>query len=610
MPRYAPQMSINDFKASLVAHAKACAYEKNYDVIDPVRPDFDGIIHHCLGDGYLKPVLADWSEIDFDIENTQLIDDAPFRLLENGVPIVLLQAGGDWEFPVICAIYHDGSTFRGYVPADGNIFNTATKTAYGNDEAADRGNIQKLYGKAHPKLLAEENPHSVLDDYVDFDFDKVIADVEGRISARGTQGVAEPKLTLYIKDLVTDSEEEEEGGDTKDAQTGPHTNDTLYYQLTGKGPIFLQMLNRATKQPLAMTDAQEVAGIPEAFNLVTVHGVEHAGLWLYFGAKVDEAKALLKDANFLDEEGLRLATDPEYAAQKKEETNPFAVTKDHVYYDVKSNTDGVYVELRFRKTGRVLTVRDGMDVEGMPEGYELSLADSKKNTAGWFTSDIMVGAMGKMSTAGFVQTEEDAEKMKARIEYDGKPLDIPTPQSTIPVARTRYALGSRPETDENGTTHSVLRVRLVALGEDGKTLMGNIPEDRLAIKPACLTERTEFGFWGVTGDYEAVRQSIEAAGIEMDPRIRMWYTPAELRFGLAIAPPESPAPSTIAIQTRDQTLREGHTLYTRQLQRVPTCLVDNVAPGIWMLDPDVAIDAVISEMTDLGYTHDPALDLK
>jgi hypothetical protein len=49
-------------------------------------------------------------------------------------------AGGDWEFPLYFPIYmdKDGKTFRGYIPQKGNVWNYATKKAFGNDDQADK----------------------------------------------------------------------------------------------------------------------------------------------------------------------------------------------------------------------------------------------------------------------------------------------------------------------------------------------------------------------------------------------------------------------------------------------------------------------------------------
>lgn len=59
--------------------------------------------------------------------------------LPNGVPVLWVGAGGDWEGPVAFCVYIgvDG-TLRAYVPKDGNVYNRETGKAYGNDDDMDQ----------------------------------------------------------------------------------------------------------------------------------------------------------------------------------------------------------------------------------------------------------------------------------------------------------------------------------------------------------------------------------------------------------------------------------------------------------------------------------------
>lgn len=125
-------------------------------------------------------VSKDLDKVDFDTEN--IVWDGSFRRellgfheLENGLTFLGVQAGGDWEFPVFFIIYWDGKSLRGYIPTDGNPWNTDTKSAYGNDEERDLENARKRYPGVFDGV-----------DYVDggsFDFDinAIFADIQGRI---------------------------------------------------------------------------------------------------------------------------------------------------------------------------------------------------------------------------------------------------------------------------------------------------------------------------------------------------------------------------------------------------------------------------------------------
>ena len=111
-----------------------------------------------------EKVMKDISKVEFDFENYCIGNASPsferypsdnsgfagyeagFRTLESGIPVLLVNAGGDWEFPVCFALYWDGSGVRGYFPTNGNAFNKKTKMAYGNDwneEEGEDGDYEK-----------------------------------------------------------------------------------------------------------------------------------------------------------------------------------------------------------------------------------------------------------------------------------------------------------------------------------------------------------------------------------------------------------------------------------------------------------------------------------
>lgn len=106
------------------------------------------------GDGDYRRLTStvekDLGKIRFDTENMDTNgsrdkDFLGFHTLPNGMPFLGVYAGGDWENPVFFIIYWDGSKLRGYIPEDGNLYNTDTKQAYGNDEEADLKNARKRW---------------------------------------------------------------------------------------------------------------------------------------------------------------------------------------------------------------------------------------------------------------------------------------------------------------------------------------------------------------------------------------------------------------------------------------------------------------------------------
>jgi hypothetical protein len=144
----------------------------------------------ALGGSYyeyknLTPRVAqDLSKVSFDLENVCVSREEAFRGFDNlvglhtlpsGLAYLGLGAGGDWEIPIFFIIYWDGKELRGYIPKDGNPWNTDTKAAYGNDADADVANAKKLYG------IVMKEP----DDVPDVDEAKILADIESRIKVTG-----------------------------------------------------------------------------------------------------------------------------------------------------------------------------------------------------------------------------------------------------------------------------------------------------------------------------------------------------------------------------------------------------------------------------------------
>lgn len=171
MPRYAPAMSVEDFKATISAFAESKDFENEYDVED--YDDVENIIAGGMMNHGFPTVHEDVQKIRFDYENVEI---EKFMTLSNGVPIALVSAGGDWEVPLLFAFYFDGKKFRGYVPSDGNVYNRTLKQAYGNaDEDEDDADALKHHGV---------DSYGVLEP----DFAKCIADIEKRLEVRGTSG--------------------------------------------------------------------------------------------------------------------------------------------------------------------------------------------------------------------------------------------------------------------------------------------------------------------------------------------------------------------------------------------------------------------------------------
>lgn len=97
-------------------------------------------------------VEKDLDKVRFDCEN--ITDETytfgskellGYQTLSNGMPYLGVCAGGDWESAVFFCIYWDGKKLRAYIPEKGNLWNTDTNQAYGNDDKADLKNARKRW---------------------------------------------------------------------------------------------------------------------------------------------------------------------------------------------------------------------------------------------------------------------------------------------------------------------------------------------------------------------------------------------------------------------------------------------------------------------------------
>jgi hypothetical protein len=129
-------------------------------------------VDDALGeDGYdyrhLTPVIEkDLDKVNFSTENLEagngsVKDLVGYHMLSNGMPILGISAGGDWEYPIFFCIYFDGKKLRAYIPEKGNTWNTDTKKAYGNDTVADLKNARKRWPVQYPPDLEVDEDEDV-----------------------------------------------------------------------------------------------------------------------------------------------------------------------------------------------------------------------------------------------------------------------------------------------------------------------------------------------------------------------------------------------------------------------------------------------------------------
>ena len=175
MPRYAVKISLSDLveKAALVLKKMD---EDDYE--DCVDPDnkwcetrlLETVLQYIHRTGKFGD---DIKKIEFDFENVGVEQ----YITTPGYDFCLLYAGGDWEVPVLFALYYDGKNIRGYVPSEGNVYNRSNKKAFGNDEANDIVAANKQYGVKY-----EQGDYNLLLSFQDKQ--AAIKDIIGRLEAK------------------------------------------------------------------------------------------------------------------------------------------------------------------------------------------------------------------------------------------------------------------------------------------------------------------------------------------------------------------------------------------------------------------------------------------
>ena len=143
-------------------------------------------------------VIRDLGKVSFSTENLEYENGkgysnsgsiTGYHRLDNGLAFLGISAGGDWELPLFFIIYWDGKRLRGYIPTDGNPWNTDTHMAYGNDGDARAGSVSdwKNAKKRFPDRIKDEQEPEWFDTGdVDIECDpkKIIADITARITQK------------------------------------------------------------------------------------------------------------------------------------------------------------------------------------------------------------------------------------------------------------------------------------------------------------------------------------------------------------------------------------------------------------------------------------------
>lgn len=284
MPRYAPVMPQDDLRRLLIDKAIRNDYVEDYGEIDHAKPDITQIVWMLLEEN-LDGVQKDWSKIDFSTENMDVIAE---KVTTGGVPYLEIKAGGDWETPLVCILYFDGRKFRGYVPKDGNTYNHAGKSAFGNRDDDQAACVRQFGAQCdHDEGFRDVEPDMALID----------KDVAARIEARGTHAYdAAPVASKANVRAARQARIE-----AKQDLTGPITADMVYAVISAAaGGAYVEFELRSSRRKLKAAEGERLVGVPAVLDKVIPSWDDTQILWYSpSGCYPLQMQALLEQAGFV-----------------------------------------------------------------------------------------------------------------------------------------------------------------------------------------------------------------------------------------------------------------------------------------------------------------------
>lgn len=173
--------------------------------IDAAEDKADGYVSF---DALTTKIQKDLSKVQFDNENYDPCDEAGhadgYLILDNGLAVFGVIQGGDWEWPLYYIIYFDGKHLRGYVPKNGNPWNTTTKTAYGNGDYGqpDDENADVTNAKERGFAPADAKAEHIDDLDIKYDWTAIFADICSHITFKGPKDLSDPE-NLNVKNLFS-----------------------------------------------------------------------------------------------------------------------------------------------------------------------------------------------------------------------------------------------------------------------------------------------------------------------------------------------------------------------------------------------------------------------
>lgn len=90
---------------------------------------------------------------NFEFEKSFVNYPCGYHVLDNGLPVLFINAGGDWEFPICYCLFWNGQNLRGYLPKKGNVYDAKRGSAYSGEFT----NIEELKHGDKDAILKDVN---------------------------------------------------------------------------------------------------------------------------------------------------------------------------------------------------------------------------------------------------------------------------------------------------------------------------------------------------------------------------------------------------------------------------------------------------------------------
>lgn len=344
-------------------------------------------------------------------------------------------------------------------------------------------------------------------------------------------------------------------------------------------------------------------------------------------------------------------------------------TASTLFFDIKRRYGLLFVELRTRDTGRLLTPEEALKVSDLPEGFTLE-PNPETPGANAFISKVHKGPMMTkvMQDAGFRYDQEDVEKFDARVIEHAKlaeqeaaeaaiaklvkalqagdasaedkikeqlesqnpgsevrsieqrddgmvivSIKGPDPEPAEPETfaekeAVRFRVGTRTEREIEEAERSVVRVAIEALEEgewEGTT------DAEFSDLPDFLSVGPSRLYESSLSEAETVER-LRALGWSEEPRVFLWYRPDQLAFGVVEREDDDPEIFLAPIEEHCDFDYEyppfEDNLRGDMLEVHPEFMGQDIMENTFPLIGGIGVEEARERMIALGFVHQPKIE--